>query len=49
MADVEQMKKIVAFVTCEITSSRNVFELIFGINVSSLVFRNKINPVKQPI
>ena len=47
--DVEQMKKIVPFVTCEITFGQNVCELMFGINVSTLNFRIKINPVKQPI
>ena len=36
MADVEQMKKIIPFVTCEITSGQNVCELMFGIYVSNL-------------
>ena len=36
MADVEQMKKIIPFVTCEITFGQNVCELMFGINVSNL-------------
>ena len=49
MADVEQMKKIIPFVTREITFGQHVCELMFGINVSSLNFRIKINPVKQPI
>ena len=49
MADVEQMKKIVPFVTCVITFGQNVCELMFGIDVSNLNFRNKINSVKQPI
>ena len=49
MADVEQMMKIIPFVTCEITCGQNVCELMFGINVSNLNFRIKINPVKQPI
>ena len=49
MADVEQMKKIVPFVTCEISFGQNVCELVFGVNVSNLNFRIKINPVKQPI
>ena len=49
MANVEQLKKIVPFVTCEITFGQNVCELIFGINVSNLNFRIKINLVKQPI
>ena len=46
MADVEQLKKIVPFVTCEITFGQNVCELMFGINVSNLNFRIKITPVK---
>ena len=50
VADVEQMKKIVPFVTCQVTFGQNVCELMFfGINVSNLNFRIKINPVKQPI
>ena len=49
MADVEQHKKIVPFVTCEITFGQNVCELMFGFTVSNLNFRIKINPVKQPI
>ena len=49
MADVEQMKKIVPFVTCEITFGQNVCDLMFGVKVSNLNFRIKINSVKQPI
>ena len=49
MDDVEQMKKIIPFVTCEITFGQNVCELMFGINASNLNFRIMINPVKQPI
>ena len=49
MADVEPMKKIVPFVTCEITFGQNVCESVFGINVSNLNFRIKIHPVKQPV
>ena len=49
MTDVEQIKKIVSFVTCEITFRQYVCELMYGINVSNLNFRIKINPVKQPI
>ena len=33
MANVEQMKKIVPFVTCEITFGQNVCELMFAVNV----------------
>ena len=49
MADVEQLKKIVPVVTCEIPFGQNVCELVFGVNVSNLNFRIKINLVKQPI
>ena len=49
MADVEQLKKIIPFVTCEITFGQNVCKLMLGVNVSNLNFRIKINPVKQPI
>ena len=49
MADVEPMKKVVPFVTCEITFGHNVCELMFGINVSNLNLGIEINPVKQPI
>ena len=49
MADVEQMTKIVPFVTCEIDCGQNVCELMFGVNVSNLNFRTEINPVKQAI
>ena len=36
MADVEQMKKIIPFVTCEITFGQNVSELMSGVNVPNL-------------
>ena len=49
MADVEQMKKIVPFVTSEITFGQYVCELVFGVNVSNLNFGIKINSFKQPI
>ena len=49
MTDVEQMKKIVPFVTCEITFGLRVWELMFGIHVSNLSFGIKINPGKQPV
>ena len=49
MADVEQMKKIVPLITCEITFGLCVCELVIGIDVPNLNFRIQINPVKQPI
>ena len=45
----DKMRKIIPFVTCEITFGQNVCELMFGINVSKLNFRIEINSVKQPI
>ena len=53
MADVEQMKKIIPFVTCEIiftceiTFGHNVCQLVMGVNVSNLNFRTKINTVNN--
>ena len=49
MADVELVKKILPSVTCEITFGQDVCEWMFGINVSTLYFRVKIYPAKQPI
>ena len=36
MADVEQMKKVVPSVTCEIAFGQNVGELMFGVDVPDL-------------
>ena len=49
MADVEQMNKIVPFVTCEITFRQYVCELVFGVEVPDLNLGIQINPIKQPI
>ena len=49
MANVEQLKKIVPFVTCEIVFGQNVCELMFCVNGPNLNFRIKIDPVKQSI
>ena len=43
MADVEQMRKIIPFATCEITFGQIVCELMFGINVSNLNCVSKIS------
>ena len=48
-ADIEQMKKIVPLITCEISFGQNVCELMFGVNVTDLDFWVQINPVNQPI
>ena len=49
MADVEQVKKIVPFVTCEIAFGQNLCDLMFGVEVPDLNFRILLNPFKQPI
>ena len=36
MADIEQMKKIVPLITCEISFGQNVCKLMFGVNVTDL-------------
>ena len=43
MADVEQMKKIVPLITCEITFSRYVCDLMFGVGVTDLNLGIQIN------
>ena len=49
MADIEQMKKIVPLITCEMPFSQNVCELMFGVNVTDLIFWVQINPDNQPV
>ena len=36
MADIEQLKKIVPLITCEVSFGQNVCELMFGVNVTNL-------------
>ena len=49
MADIEQMKKIVPLITCEIPFGQHVCELMFGVNVTDLNFWGSNNHVKQPV
>ena len=50
MADVEQTKKIIPFVTCEVSSSQYVCDLVFGVNEPDLNLGIKIDySVEQPI
>ena len=44
MTDVEQMKKIVPFVTCELASGQYVCELMFGVDVPNLNIGIQTNP-----
>ena len=49
MADVEQTKKIIPFVTCEVSFCQHVCELVFGIKVPDSNLGIRIDSVKQPI
>ena len=49
MADIEHMKKIVPLITCGISFSQHLCELVFGVNLTDLDFGVQIDPVKQPI
>ena len=49
MAYVEQTKKIVPFVTCVVSFSQYVCELVLGVNVFDLDLGVQIDSVKQPI
>ena len=49
MADIEQMKKIVPLITCEISFCQHFCKLVSGVNVTDLNFGIHINLVKQPI
>ena len=49
MAGFEPMKKIIPFVTCEISFGQNVCELMFCVNVTDLDFGSKLILSKQPI
>ena len=47
--DVEQTKKIVPHITCEITLSQKVHKLVFGVHMFGLDFGVQRHPIKQPI
>ena len=49
MADIEQMKKIVPLITCEISFGQYVCELVCGVNETDLDLGVQIDLVKQPI
>ena len=49
MADVEQINKVVPFVTWEITFGQYVCELMLGVVVPKLNLGIQINRIKQPI
>ena len=47
--DVEQTKKMVPLITCEITLSQQVHKLVFGVYMFGLDFGVQSDPIKQPI
>ena len=47
--DVEQTKKMVPFITREITFGQHVSKLVLGVNIFDLDFGVQIDSVKQPI
>ena len=49
MANVEQTQKMIPFITCEISLSQYVCELVLGVNVFDLDFGVQIDSIKQPI
>ena len=49
MTDVEQVKKIVPFVTCEISFCQYVCNLVFGVKLPDLNHKIQLDSVKQPI
>ena len=49
MTDIQQLKKIVPLITREIPFGQDVYEWVFGVNVTDLDFGVQIDSVKQPI
>ena len=49
MAEIEQIKKTVPFVTCEITFGQFVWLLVSGVGIPDLNSGIHVNPFKQPI
>ena len=49
MADVEQTRKMIPLITCEISLGQYVCELVFGVDVFDLDFGVQINSIEQPI
>ena len=49
MADVEQSKKVIPFVTCEVSFGQSVCDLVFGVTSPNLNLGVQIDSVKQPI
>ena len=49
MANAEQTRKMVPFITCEISLCQYVCELVLGVNVFALNLGVQIDSIKQPI
>ena len=48
MTDVEQTQKMIPLITCEISLSEYVCELVLGVHVFDLDFRVQIDSIEQP-
>ena len=49
MANFKQAQQMIPLITCEVSFSQNVSELIFGVEVFDLDLGVHINSIKQPI
>ena len=49
MADIKQTQKMIPFVTCEVSLSQHVCELVFGVDVFDLDLVVQIDSIEQPI
>ena len=49
MADVEQIQKMIPFITCENSLGQYVCELVLGVNVFDLDLGLQIDSIEQPI
>ena len=49
MTDVERTQKMIPFITCEISLSQCVCELVLGVNVFDLDLAVQIDSIKKPI
>ena len=49
MADVEQTRKMIPFITCEVSLGQYVCELVLGVSVFELDLGIQLDSIKQPI
>ena len=49
MANVKQTRKMIPFITCEISLGQYVCELVFGVDIFDLDLGVQVDSIKQPI